>query len=256
MFFQTPARHRAERIKQEPKRRSLTVERVTRLTPNMMRVEFMSPELGDFVSLSPDDHVKLFVPDPASQGGLAKRDYTPRAFDAAGNRLTIDFALHDAGPATAWALNARPGDTLQIGGPRGSTVMPDDFDFYLLAGDETALPSIGRRLESLRPGVGVTSAVVVDGPEEIQHLETAADWRPMWVFRTGEHADDATLLRRALANWRTPAGDGYVWIAAEARTARVLRNCMLEERGCPKAWLKAVGYWVRGEAGATEKFAE
>ena len=80
------------------------------------------------------------------------RDYTPRAFDAAGNRLTIDFALHDAGPATAWALNARPGETLLIGGPRGSTVVPDDFDFYLLAGDETALPSIGRRLESPASG--------------------------------------------------------------------------------------------------------
>jgi len=28
---------------------------------------------------------------------------------------------------------------------------------------------------------------------------------------------------------------------------------MLQERGHPKAWLKAAGYWVRGKAGESEK---
>jgi NADPH-dependent ferric siderophore reductase len=254
MVLETSSRHRAERFRQEPKRRRLTVERATRLTPNMLRVEFSSPALSDFSSRSPDDHIKLFLPDPASPQGRCMRDYTPRAFDAARRQLTIDFALHDAGPATAWALSVKPGDTLEIGGPRGSIVVPDDFDFYLLVGDETALPAIGRRVEALRAGVAVTTAVVVDGPEEIQHFETQADWRPLWVFRSGEHADDAALLRRALESWQAPAGEGYVWIAAEARAARALRAYMLDERGHLKAWLKAAGYWVRGEAGATEKF--
>jgi NADPH-dependent ferric siderophore reductase len=93
----------------------------------------------------------------------------------------------------------------------------------------------------------------VDGPEEIQDFSTRADWRPLWVFRSGQQVDDAMLLRDALATWRPSQGDGYVWIAAEARTARSLRDYMLEERSHPKAWLKAAGYWVRGEAGATEK---
>jgi NADPH-dependent ferric siderophore reductase len=254
MSIETISRHRAERFRQEPKRRLLTVERATRLTPKMLRVEFSSPALNDFSSRSPDDHIKLFLPDPDSLQGVCMRDYTPRAFDAARRQLTIDFALHDAGPATAWALNAKPGDRLEIGGPRGSIVVPDDFDFYLLVGDETALPSIGRRVEGLRAGVAVTTAVVVDGPEEVQHFETLADWRPLWIFRSGARADDAALLRRALESWRAPAGEGYVWIAAEARAARALRGYMLEERGHPKAWLRAAGYWVRGEAGATEKF--
>ena len=161
--------------------------------------------------------------------------------------------LHDAGPASDWAREARPGDTLDIGGPRGSMVVADDFDHYLLFGDETALPAIGRRVEGLRPGVPVTTIVVVDGPEEAQASETRADWRPVWLFRSEAGGDDAGRLLDAVRRWAPPPGDGYVWIGAEAPAARALKTHILEERGHPKAWLKASGYWVQGRAGESEK---
>jgi NADPH-dependent ferric siderophore reductase len=91
--------------------------------------------------------------------------------------LVIDFAIHEAGPATKWAIKAAPGDTLDIGGPRGSAVVPDDFDWYLLIGDETALPSIGRRTEELRAGVPVITAVVVDGADSEQVFDAKSAWQ-------------------------------------------------------------------------------
>lgn len=197
MSLATAARHGSEKFRQEPKRRRLTVARVIELTPNMRRIVLRSPELADFVSRSPDDHIKLFFADPASVNGVAMRDYTPRRFDAARQELTIDFALHEAGPATRWALGAAPGQSLEIGGPRGSVVVADDFDHYLLIGDETALPSIGRRLEGLRAKVPVTTIIVVEGPQEVQHIETCADWTPVWLFREGALLDDGALLRDA-----------------------------------------------------------
>lgn len=253
MSLATAARHGSEKFRQEPKRRRLTVARVIELTPNMRRIVLRSPELADFVSRSSDDHIKLFFADPASVNGVAMRDYTPRRFDAARQELTIDFALHEAGPATRWALGAAPGQSLEIGGPRGSVVVADDFDHYLLIGDETALPSIGRRLEGLRAKVPVTTIIVVEGPQEVQHIETCADWTPVWLFREGALLDDGALLRDALRRWVAPPGEGFVWIAAEARAARLLRDFMLDERGHPKAWVKASGYWVKGAAGAAEK---
>ena len=129
---------------------------------------------------------------------------------------------------------AKPGDPLEIGGPRGSTLVADDFDVYLLVGDETALPSIGRRVESLRAGVPVTTIVLVDGPGDIQAFKTSADWRPIWLFRSGSGRDDADLLGEALAQWPTPSGDGYVWIGAKARAARRLKTFLLEDRGHPE----------------------
>jgi len=254
MTLQTPARHAIERVRREPKRRRLTVSTVLELTPKMRRLVFVSPDLLDFSSLGADDHIKLFFADPAAPDRPVMRDYTPRAFNAANAELTIDFALHDAGPATAWALAAQPGDTLDIGGPRGSMLVADDFDFYWLIGDETALPAIGRRVEELRAGAFVTTVVIVDGPEEEQRFETKADWRPVWVHRNGR--TDADALKAALSGLRAGAGDGYVWIAAEAQTARALRDYVLGERGHPKEWFKASGYWVAGQPGETAKFAD
>jgi NADPH-dependent ferric siderophore reductase len=247
-------RHEIRRIKREPKRRTLTVERVERLTPNMQRITFISPELADFESAGADDHVKLFLAD--GQGGLCMRDYTPRSFDPAQGRLTIDFALHDAGPATAWALSAEVGETLQIGGPRGSSLVTDDFDWYLLIGDETALPSIGRRLEELRPGVPVVTLVIVETEADAQAISTKTAWRAKWIARRGQALDDVSLLKFALDDLTLPQGDGYVWIGAEGRTARTLRTYMAETRGHPKIWMKASGYWAAGDPGAHEKIED
>ncbi len=185
MLFKPVASHRIERQRQEPKRRLLTVDSVTRLTPRMLRIAFASPELADFSSRAPDDHIKLFLPDPANPGQQVMRDYTPRAFDAARKILTIDFAVHEAGPATAWALAAKPGDKLAIGGPKGSAIVADDFDYYLLIGDESALPAIGRRVEGLRSGVPVATIVVVDGPEEAQRLRDRGRLGSDLGFSTG-----------------------------------------------------------------------
>ena len=247
------SRHRIEKVRNETRRRLLTVSSCEHLTPKMLRITFASPDLHDFASRGPDDHIKLFITDPTSPKGVSARDYTPRSFDPAGGTLAVDFALHEGGAATTWAIHAKPGDTLEIGGPRGSMIVHDTFDHYLLVGDETALPSIARRLEGLRAGVPVTTVVVVDGPQEIQKVATAADWTPVWAFREGQQQDDAALLKSCLESWKPGTGDGYVWIAGEARTARQLRDYMLDTRQHPKVWLKATGYWVRGVAGESDK---
>lgn len=241
-------RHQIVRVRHELRRRLLTVASVERLTPHMARIGLTSPELNNFVSPAYDDHIKLFFP---VDGELAMRDFTPRRFDASNNTLVIDFALHDAGPATQWAAAAKVGDTLQIGGPRGSSVVPDDFDWYLLIGDETALPAIGRHVEELRAGVPVTTFVV----GESQQFETRASWTPHWFTRSSSF-DDAELLCAALENYKLPDGEGFVWIAAEASVARSVRAYVLDELKHPREWSKAAGYWKRGEADAHEKIED
>lgn len=243
------SKHEITRVRHELRRRLLTVTATTRITPQMQRITLTSPELKDFVSASFDDHVKLIFPGTGDTPEM--REYTPRSFDNAQDTLTIDFALHDAGPATAWAMTAKAGDTLQIGGPRGSAVIPDDFDWVVLIGDETALPAIGRRLEELRPDVPVATFVIGDA----QDIATKAVWTAQWILRDGI-ADDTTLLQRALDGYAFPAGEGFVWIAAEAQVARSLRAYVTGPRGHAKAWTKAAGYWTRGQADTSVKSIE
>lgn len=239
--------HETARVRHELIRRHLTVKRVETITPHMLRVYLGGSDLTGFRSLAPDDHVKIFLPGDGEI--VERRDYTPRRYDADANELALDFALHEAGPATAWALAAKPGDILQIGGPRGSRVVKPDFDWWLLIGDETALPAIGRRLEELPAGVAVTTIVAVTGPAEEQRFTTATNHAPVWVHRPASQADDPAPVLAALAAFVPPAGDGYVWIAAEASVARAAR-AWTTEVGHPAEWLHASGYWKKGEADA------
>lgn len=246
--------HQITRHRHELKRRRLTVRDKSRVTPNMIRIQFGGSDLADFVSLAPDDHVKLFIPAPV--GEPERRDYTPRQFDRAAGTLVVDFAVHDAGPATRWAIDAQPGDTLDIGGPRGSAVVSPTFDWWLLIGDETALPAIGRRVEELPTGARVMSLVAVTDPSEEQTFETGADHQALWVHRPLDRADDPAPLLAALQTISRPQGDGFVWIAAEARIARAVRDYLVKTRGHPLHWTKAAGYWLKGVADAHEKLED
>ncbi len=245
-----PDRHQTTRVRHDTRRRTLTVDSVETLTPTMRRIHFVSPELHDFVSAAPDDHVKLFL--PQAGGDDCMRDFTPRRFDAARGMLTIDFALHQIGPATAWARTAQRGDTLDIGGPRGSSIVTDDFDWYLLIGDETALPAIGRRVEELRAGVPVITLVTVDDAAERQEFVTSAAWTAHWLYRAGQAPGDAGLIVAALSTLALPPGEGYIWIAAQTSVARAVRHYVTEQLGHPKAWLKSSGYWTEGIGAAHE----
>jgi NADPH-dependent ferric siderophore reductase len=243
-------RHQIERIRHETRRRTLTVQTVVKLTPHMLRIGFTSDDLQDFVSLSADDHVKLFF--PAEGGRDCMRDYTPRYFDTEQGTISIDFAMHDAGVATKWAAAAKVGDQLEIGGPRGSAVIPKDFDWYWLIGDETALPAIGRWLEEAPAGLMVTTVVIIDSDDDRQSISTKATWTPIWLPRNGAK-DDAGLLQATLAGREVPSGDGFVWIAAEGSIARSLRTYVIDHRQHRREWTKAAGYWVRGIAAAHDR---
>ncbi len=249
-----PERHAIRRVRHELRRRLLVVQAAERLTPRMIRVTLKGDDLAGFVSAGHDDHVKLFFPTAGQDGAEPPlmRDYTPRRYDAAAGTLVVDFALHEAGPATQWAAQAAPGDTLQIGGPRGSFVVTDDFEWYLLVGDETALPAIGRRLEELRPGVRALVVAAVAGPEEEQAFESRAELDVHWVYRPLARATDSTSLLQAIAALTLPLGDGYAWVAGESLTAKAIRRYLVAERGLPKAWVKAAGYWRSGSPGVHE----
>ncbi len=243
------ARHFFQRVRFDLKRRWATVVRREELGGDLLRLTFGGPDLADFQSAAFDEHVKLFVPADAtpiraaSSEQLVGRHYTPRHYDAARGELTIDFYLHEAGVLTSWARQAQPGAELIIGGPKGALVPPEDFDWYLLAGDETALPAIARRLEQLAAGVRVVViAEVARAGLEID-LPTAADAEIRWVYRDLQ----PTALVQTLEALALPTGEGYAWIAGEASQARAARQALLA-KGLPKDWVKAAGYWKLGES--------
>lgn len=229
-------RRRVERVRHELKRRELRVLRARALTPHVREITFGGETLEDFVSASFDDHVKLIL-DVGAEAPVM-RDYTPRSFDTAARELTIEFALHGDGPMSRWAARAQPGDRITVGGPRGSFVVPVDYEWHLLVGDASALPAIARRLEELPAGTRAIAIVQADAADR-RALATSAQLDLRWVESEAECLSAARALE-------LPAGEGYAWCAAEASQAAALRRALVEEKGHDRHAIRAAAYWKRG----------
>ncbi|GAA2336109.1 siderophore-interacting protein [Dactylosporangium salmoneum] len=239
--------------------RLLEVRRVRTLTPGMVRVTLGGEQLDGFCHAAPDDHVKVFFPEPGAdlpvmptlgEDGLEPpppgaplpiyRDYTVRYLRPERRELDIDFALHGHGPGATWAARATAGQRVGILGPRGSNVVPFTFDWYLLGADETALPALGAWLERLPERARVHAFVEVDGAKEEQPLTTRADAAVRWL-----HRDRGETLTEAVLAHPIPPGEGYVWIAGEATGLKPIRR-HLRGLGLNREWLEIDGYWRRG----------
>jgi NADPH-dependent ferric siderophore reductase len=254
--------HRIEKLRHEIKPRLLQVSRTKLLTPHMLRVTLAGEELDGFVSASFDDHVKVIFPMPGedrpvlallagAEAGARPpmRNYTPRRYDGERRELDIDFVLHGEGAAAMWAASARPGQYLGIAGPRGSFVVPLDFDWYFLIGDETALPAIGRRLEELPEGSRALVLVETAEADSRIAFASAAQLELHWVVRRMGEAGD---LLAALRTLDLPPGDGHAWVATEASQVAAIRSHLIAERGMDKRYVRASSYWKRGASGHHE----
>jgi len=252
--------HENRMIRLTPRFRQLQVCCTQQLTPHMQRITVSGEALAGFESPSPDDHVKLFFPNsqgefvlptPSEKGfswpenaePSPARDYTPRRFDIEKQELILDFVLHGHGVASSWAQQTKIGDSLVVAGPRGSRLLADDFDHYVLIGDETALPAIARRLEELPAHAHTTVIIEIPQVQDQQVLSTATQSKQTWLYRNGLAVAESRLLETALQQLPTPQGDTFYWIACESSRARAMRLYLQEEKQVNKEWIHASGYW-------------
>ena len=262
------------RVRHPLKFRRVQVRRVTPLSSSLVRITLHGEDLADFQSASFDDHVKVFFPHAPDEtlpmpavGADGKsvfpeprpiaRDFTPRRFDRAACELDLEFALHEAGPATAWAKQARVGQTLGLGGPRGSMIIPTGFDWHLLIGDETALPAIARRLEELPPDARI--AVLIEAADPSARIafdaDAVKDRYIEWRYRSEAPEGESALLP-AVRSFHIPPGDGFIWAAGEAASIRAIRDHLCNERGISKGRIRAASYWRKGDVSFHETLSD
>lgn len=154
------------------------------LTPHLIRTVFdiddHQAELLAYVRSGSNN--KIFIPHSAEEHDVSVRTYTNRKIDLETRELTVDFVSHgDNGPASAWALQAVPGDTLEIGMKQSTRPLVPEADFYLLVGDATALPVICAIAEQLPSYVTAKIILEVHGKEDELIVCSAADISVEWL---------------------------------------------------------------------------
>jgi len=260
------ARTRREAVSWPTILRELRVERVADVTATTRRVTLVGEQLGEFPvaggtaapfrSSGFDDHVKLLVPlegtdrpplpvqgpDRLEWGGAGGRpvakDYTPRRFDPERGELDLDFVLHEGGFAAGWARRTQPGDPAWIVGPTRSLLLPEGHDWMLVAGDETALPAIGRLLDEWPPGWQGSVVVELTDPAHAQDLPRPDGVEIVWTV-----GPDAWV--QAIKDLPWSPGTPFCWVAGETRTIRQVREFLKEDRLVPRDCLDVTGYWRR-----------
>jgi NADPH-dependent ferric siderophore reductase len=254
-------------VRHETAIRSLTVSATRRLSPGFVRVSLTGDDLTGFVSAGPTDHSKLFFPDPETgtitapavvdgamrrpeAGTIIMRDYTPRAFrpGSAGQlpEVDFDFFIHgDSAPASTWADQAKVGDPLVVGGPRGSRMPPSGISRVLLAVDETALPALGRWIEELPEDVDIVALATLSNDSDAAYLDPAHVHRARVIWLS----DEPGALERAVRAYGPIDSETFVWAVGEAGSLVGLRRYLRRELGLPPAQVKVDGYWKSGEPG-------
>lgn len=256
-----------EEIVRPPNFQILEVVACRTLTPHMRRLTLSGGNVARFAGLDAL-HLNLMVqqaeagepqwPRVGASGVMTwerpelrplMRKYTVRSVDVAAGTLDIDFVLHaDAGPGSGFAAAAAVGDRVGVVGPGGGGLVAADW--YLFAGDETALPAIARMLENLPADASGTAFIEVEDADEVQALTAPPAIAVEWLLRKGRPAGSTSLLIDAVRSATFPVNGKtvYVWAGCEFETFRALRAFARQEKHLSNTEHLVVSYWRRGRA--------
>lgn len=265
------------------------VRRRTPLSPHFIRLTFAGESLRNFAGWGLDQRIKVVL--PLEDGSLAEfglldeptphpsdwyarwralpenernvlRTYTPAAIRAEKGEIDVDFFLHEpAGPASAWAAAAVPGDRLVITGPDarmgwtgyGLHWQPGDAQRFLLVADETAIPAACGILASLAPEA--SAHVILECADAADDLLSAVSPGNAHVQLLVRESGDSTAVETAVRHWGAAHGQEaradagfYAWIAGEAGATTTVRRYLTSDLGIPKDHVSFLGYWKSGSA--------
>jgi NADPH-dependent ferric siderophore reductase len=237
------------------------------ISPRLRRITFGGPQLAGFGPSFPAAHIKLFFPRkhqlvprlptigaggrpvwPEAGESPVVRTYSLRQHDPVAQTIDVDFVLHEpAGPAARWAEGARPGMKIGLAGPGGPTPMLKAADWYLLAGDLSALPAISCLLANLNHAARGFAFVQLEDERDKQPLRLPDGIRLTWLITNGQ-ATPATDLVQTVQHTLWPEGRPQVWLAGENSQVVALRDLLLERFPSARANMYAVPYWKRRES--------
>ena len=249
--------------------REMRIVRAGNVTPHMRRLTLAGDNLTRFGSGGL--HVRLLLPKDRQaapcwpvtgedgrpdwlRGGERPdvRIYTIRRIDVARGEVDIDFVMHEgeAMPGARFAATAQPGDIVGMTGPGGGDAA--QADWYLLAGDETALPAIARILERLPSTAKAVVRIEVADAREEQPLPSLAGTDIRWLHRNGAAPGTTALLENAVfeVDWPDDGRSVFAWAGCEQRAFRAIRGYLRKERGLAREQHLAAAYWRRGVSAA------
>ncbi|ASZ12208.1 siderophore-interacting protein [Chitinophaga pendula] len=246
---------------------TLTVVRKYYVTPGMLRIVLGGDGVSNFEGVQTGINNKIYIPPvgadtiyfpsfehgawvyPAGKAKPDIRTYTLRALDLEKGEMHLEFVVHgDSGPASAWAIRAVPGDILGVAMKAKTAPLYPEADWYLLVGDQTALPVISVILETLPAHAKGIALIEVPGRAEEQEIRTQAnDMIISWLHNP--HPGTGTLLADMVQQVLLPdktQQSRFIYAAAETASIKAIRHYLRKEQDVDSQELDAYAYWKYG----------
>lgn len=170
------------------------------------------------------------------------RNYTVREFRPADRELDIDFVVHGTeGPASRFALTAEGGDHVALLDQGIGWEPAADAGWFLLVGDETALPAVAGILRDLPADARGVAVVEVADAADMPDLRAPAGFTVHRLVRKAG-ARPGALALATVPDLELPPGTPTAFIAGEQAMAAGLRRWLVRD-GVPKRNVVFTGYW-------------
>ena len=224
------------------------------LTPNMVRLTLGGDDLENFPEGYEGGYIKVVVESTGT--GIVSHSFTVREFDPEQLCLVIDMVAHgDHGPASRWAGQVRVNDEVNILGPGACKRLNQEADWFLLAGDMTALPAISVNLEILPENArGYAVLEVIDPGDQIE-LNAPKGLEVVWV-RNDDPLRAPSPISDTVKNLVWLEGQASTWVAGEFDTSRSLRQYFRHERKIHRDFMYVSCYWKIGDTDEGMKVAK
>jgi len=221
---------RAETPRTPPRR--LQVIRAEQISRHLRRITLGGPDLNGFPLQSDGSHIKLFFRRDGQREltlpklGPSGPVWPPAELKPLARTYTV--SMYDA---------AR--DELGVAGPGGPNPLLRPADFYVLAGDLTAIPAISALLRMMPRDTRGQVLLEVPSPEDMLPLDAPEGVLVQWLFR---RADEPSPLAAQVRKLELPAST-FAFLAGEGGAVVTMRDYFLNERGFSKRQLYATPYW-------------
>ena len=216
------------------------------LSPSLREVVIEGP-----VALAGVAGNDVMVQVTSAEGRLVRRRYSVAAVDEHAGTFTLWVTTEHDGPGATWAVEARPGDEVDLIGPRGKIPLDETADWHLFIGDASALGAFYRMARSIEVPGRAIFIVEVDEPDDA--LTTTFDEglgvTGIFVDRMGRARDDAAGLLGGLAAFALPPDEGHAYIFGEFHVMRVIQSALLD-RGLEAGQISLKAFWRAGRGNA------
>ena len=179
-----------------------------------------------------------------AQGEMIYRRYSVRGFDDLKDEFTLWITVDHEGPGSYWVQSARPGDLVEIVGPRGKILLVRSADWHLFAGDTSGLAAFYRLAQCIDvPGRAIFLVEINAANDAMEgNFDSGLEVTSIFIDRAGRSTGDSSGLLGGLANFAFPPERGHAYLFGEFHVVRELRKELLV-RGLESEQISHKAFW-------------